>query len=138
MDESVDLWLSAFASSEQDAIKDKIVIGIPFYGKAYGAVKNTSSAYPGLYQTYGRCKTVTYQEIVAGYLSNTGYVRRFHATTHVPWLFNGSTFVSYDDSASIAEKAAYIRVNGLGGAMVWELSQDYNRELIGAVYDGLK
>jgi chitinase len=118
-------------------LANKIVVGIPFYGKKYGSVKNTSTTYPGLYQTYGRCTTVTYQEILKSYNSSTGYTRYSYGQAGVPYLFNGSTFISYDDPASIAAKTGYIKNNNLGGTMVWELSQDNNSELINAVYDGL-
>ncbi len=137
IDDGVKLWVAA-AGSSQGAAKSKLVVGIPFYGKAYGAVKSTDSSYPGLYGLYGKCTTVTYKEIVTGYLSNTAYTRYFHTTAKVPYLFNGATFVSYDDEESIAAKTAYIKAGALGGAMVWELSQDYEGRLIGAVYDRLK
>jgi chitinase len=56
----------------------------------------------------------------------------------VPWLFNGSTFISYDDEQSMGLKAQYIKNKGLGGAMIWELSQDPNRVLLNSLYNGLK
>jgi chitinase len=56
----------------------------------------------------------------------------------VPWLFNGSTFITYEDEQSMNLKAQYIKSKGLSGAMIWELSQDPNRVLLNALYDGLK
>jgi chitinase len=56
----------------------------------------------------------------------------------VPWLFNGSTFIAYDDEQSIGLKASYIKSKGLAGGMIWELSQDPNRILLDALYNGLK
>jgi chitinase len=56
----------------------------------------------------------------------------------VPWLFNGSTFISYEDEQSIGAKAQYIKNKALGGAMIWELSQDPNKVLLNALYNGLK
>lgn len=56
----------------------------------------------------------------------------------VPWLFNGFTFISYDDEQSMGLKAQYIKSKGLGGAAIWELSQDPNKVLLGSLYTGLQ
>ncbi|MBC8060487.1 MAG: glycoside hydrolase, partial [Clostridiaceae bacterium] len=45
---------------------------------------------------------------------------------------------NYDDEQSMGQKAQYIKSKGLGGAMVWELSQDPNRVLLSALYKGLQ
>src|SRR5262249_8106078 len=36
-----------------------------------------------------------------------------------------TTYVTYDDEQSIAEKGSYVRNNGLGGVMIWTISQGY-------------
>jgi chitinase len=41
-----------------------------------------------------------------------------------PWLFDGSTFWTYDDELSIAAKIKYAKQRALGGVMIWELSGD--------------
>jgi chitinase len=40
------------------------------------------------------------------------------------WLFDGTTFWTYDDPAQMLQKALYIRTKGLGGAMMWSLDGD--------------
>jgi chitinase len=35
-------------------------------------------------------------------------------------------------------KTSFIKANGLGGAMMWELSQDPNKVLLSKIYDDLK
>ena len=130
VDQGLQLWLKAIPA-------EKIVVGIPFYGRKYTAVKSINQDYPGLYGTYGRCETITYQDIVKTCFSNSNFKTRFHITTSVPYLFDGSTFISYDDAQSIGKKTAYIQENHLGGVMVWELSQDNNSDLIRAVFNGL-
>jgi chitinase len=44
----------------------------------------------------------------------------------VPWLYDAKSgrMISYDDPESIGNKAAYIRQEGYGGVMIWELSDD--------------
>ena len=41
-----------------------------------------------------------------------------------PWLFDGSTFWTYDDEMSIGAKLKYASQQALGGVMIWELSGD--------------
>lgn len=76
--------------------------------------------------------------IAANFLNAPGFVRYFHSESMVPWLFNGTTFISYDDEQSIGLKAGYIKTNGLAGAMIWELSQDPDRVLLNSLYSSLQ
>ena len=54
------------------------------------------------------------------------------------YLYDGTTFWTYDDPAQILQKTAYIRTEGLGGAMVWSLDgDDDNASLTRAISAGL-
>lgn len=129
VDAGVNAWLNAGFPAE------KLVMGVPFYGYKYD---NTVNANNGLYQTYSGGSAVTYASVAANYLNAPGYTRYFHTSSMVPWLFNGTTFISYEDAQSMGSKAQYIKAKGLGGAMIWELSQDPNRVLLNALYNGLQ
>ncbi|BCN31452.1 glycosyl hydrolase family 18 protein [Anaeromicropila herbilytica] len=129
VDEYVKAWINAgFPAS-------KIVLGVPFYGYIYKAVTNQNN---GLYQTYSGGQSISYASIAANYLNASGYVRYFHSQSMVPWLFNGNTFITYDDEISMAKKAQYMKANSLGGIAMWELSQDPNRVLLNALYEQVK
>lgn len=55
-----------------------------------------------------------------------------------PWLYDGSTFWTFDDPQSIRTKAAFAARNGLGGVMIWELSGDTRGgRLLHAASEGL-
>jgi chitinase len=41
-----------------------------------------------------------------------------------PWLYDGTTFWTYDDEISIGAKLKYAKQESLGGVMIWELSGD--------------
>jgi chitinase len=121
----------------------KLVIGLPFYGYSWHGVENTNN---GLYQTYtGRGveaasgdSTLPYRRIVELMLS--GYNRFWDRVAQVPWLYHADerVMISYDDTESIAAKAAYVRDHELGGMMIWELSQDTPKaDLLSAVYETL-
>lgn len=125
---SVDAWLNAGLPV------DKLVMGVPFYGYKFDKVANSNN---GLHQSYTDGSSISYKEIANSYLNKAGYKRYFNAESKVPYLFNGSTFISYDDEESINLKAQYIKSKGLGGAMIWELSQDPNKVLLNSLYKGL-
>ncbi len=129
VDASINAWLKAGFP------KEKLIMGVPFYGYKYNAVVNGNN---GLYQTFSGGSSLSYGNIEANYLNTSGYLHYFHSESMVPWLFNGSTFISYENEQSMGLKAQYVKNRGLGGAMIWELSQDPNRVLLNALYNGLK
>ena len=54
------------------------------------------------------------------------------------WLFDGTTFWTFDDPLVLLQKTLYIRTHGLGGAMMWELSgDDANATLTRTIHFGL-
>jgi chitinase len=90
-----------------------------------------------LYQTFSGANSISFNRIQKDYLNKTGYRRYFHTRSKVPWLYNGSVFISYEDPESIGIKADYINAGSLGGAMIWELSQDPDRILLNTLYENL-
>ncbi len=115
--------------------KTKLIMGMPFYGVAYNGVTNAKR---GLYQTFTSGSSVSYDTIKSRYLNNPAYMRYEHLDAQVPWLFNGSTFISFDDPQSISMKTKYIKDTGLAGAAIWELSQNTDGTLFHALYDSLQ
>jgi chitinase len=114
----------------------KLVMGVPFYGRAYNQVTNLNN---GLYQSFiGGGSAISYANLDANYINKNGFIRFWEPDSKVPWLFNGSQFISFDDTESIGYKTSYIKANSLGGAMMWELSQDPNKVLLSKIYNDLK
>ena len=72
------------------------------------------------------------------YLPNKSYTRYYGAKGRTPWLFNGSTFITYEDAKSLAEKTAYINAQGLAGAGIWEISQNADGTLLKTLRSNLK
>jgi chitinase len=131
--------------SVQDAVQtfinnevpvNKLIMGIPFYGRVYNQVTNSNN---GLYQPFsGGGSSLSYASLEANYINRNGFIRFWEPDSKVPWLFNGSQFISYDDAESVGYKTSYIKLMGLGGAMMWELSQDPNRILLTKIYNDLR
>lgn len=76
--------------------------------------------------------SMSYADIVRRYFDPAA--RRWDAEARVPYLAlpgptgpHGCGFVSYEDAASIAERAAYAAERGLGGAIVWAINEGYLR-----------
>ncbi|QJD87639.1 glycosyl hydrolase family 18 protein [Cohnella herbarum] len=124
---------------------NKLVLGIPMYGRSWTSCGETNQ---GLYQA---CKGVAPGVIAdgiheygnlekQGWINGNGFVRYWNESAKVPWLYKKSTgtFVSYEDPESIAYKAGYIKSKGLGGAMLWELSQDFNQTLLDKLTNSLR
>ena len=125
IDAAVNAWLKAGFPAE------KLNMGVPFYGYKYN---NVDKANNGLYQSFSAGSSISYKDIASNYLNMKGYTKYFHEESKVPWLFNGSTYISYDNEQSIKLKAQYIKSKGLGGAMIWELSQDPERVLLNSLF----
>ena len=88
--------------------KDKIVVGIPFYGRG-------GSVLPSF---------VNYRDI-----PNQQGVECWDDAAEVPYLAdeNGTLILGYDNPRSIAIKCKYIIDNGLRGGMYWDYSGDNDR-----------
>ena len=107
----------------------KLLVGIPFYGHAYGDVPNVDA---GLFQagkgTPADWKATggDWRVIAATRLTNPNYVRHWEESAQVPWLYDSTTkiWVSYDDPQSVAAKTRYVREHHLGGVVIWELGGD--------------
>lgn len=107
---------------------EKIVVGVPFYARAYGGVRGGGG---GLFQPATPpprewASGLDYRQLASRNLTAQGFTRFWHPEAKVPWLHNDSlgVFISYDDAESIAHKAEYVRAQGLGGIMIWEIGGD--------------
>lgn len=116
--------------------KDKIVIGAAFYSRMW---KNVPDVQAGLHQMAGTSGGYgpDYTELAADYIGTSGYTRYWDDEAKAPYLFDGSTFISYDDEQSIAHKCDYVIREGLAGIMFWEYGCDRTHVLLEAIRAGL-
>ncbi len=126
VDDGISAWLGRGVPPE------KLVLGMPLYGYIYQGVSSRNS---GLYQSFTSAKSVSWDKVKSEYLSRASYQRFRHQQAEVPYLFGNRSFLSYDDQASIAAKAALARRRGLGGVGFWELSQDRSGDLIQSAWN---
>ncbi|KAJ9072451.1 hypothetical protein DSO57_1027351 [Entomophthora muscae] len=134
----------------------KIVGGLAFYGQTFETAERVTAKsqfvkkkppqpHKKISHSVSQSDVYLYKFIRETILSDPqtpkpGYVRYFDKVTQTPYLYKPSThqLITYDDTISIQAKASYIQNNGFGGAMIWELTNDYNNELIDATIRGLK
>lgn len=116
---------------------DKIVIGAAFYARRWDNVPDVNH---GLMQQAGSVGQygAGYGQLTREFIGKNGFVRYWDDRAQAPYLFNGSTFISYDDPQSIACKCAYLREKGLRGIMYWEHASDDTHTLLDAMYRALQ
>jgi chitinase len=114
----------------------KMVLGVPFYGRAWGHVEPTNH---GLFQPGEKTTVKADYKSITDTLIPGGYVRYWDSKASAPYLYDpaSKTFVSYDDLQSIALKAKYARRHNLGGMMFWDYQNDPDEHLLDAVDLGL-
>jgi chitinase len=118
----------------------ELVVGVPFYSRGWTGV---GSANHGLYQSATGPASGTWEagdddyKVVKQRLSS-GFSRYEDPVAGAAWLFDGTTFWTFDDPPIMTAKARYAVQKHLGGIMFWELSGDTpDGELVAAIANGM-
>ena len=116
---------------------NKIVLGIPFYGRMWTGVNAQNN---GLYQKAKSVGAIVDYNIIADKYLNKGFERFWDESAKAPYLWDrdSTRFISYEDTTSLGIKLRFVEEKGLGGAMFWEYSLDKNNELLNTINKYLK
>ena len=116
---------------------NKIVLGIPFYGRMWTGVNAQNN---GLYQKAKTVGAIVDYNIIADKYLGKGFARFWDESAQAPYLWDrdSTRFISYEDTTSLSLKLRFIGEKGLGGAMFWEYSLDKNSELLNTINKYLK
>ncbi|MDE3186407.1 MAG: glycoside hydrolase family 18 protein [Acidobacteriota bacterium] len=132
---SADATVQAFEQAGVPA--EKILLGVPFYGKVWGEVADNDHGLfkPGVKAPGVDAAYSVIEETMLGH----GFTRYWDETARVPYLYSEEKreFVSYEDAESIGAKCEYVRTHGLGGVMFWSYFNDPSGELLAAIDRGL-
>ena len=133
VDNAINAWVKTGAPRRQ------LVLGLPYYSQGWtgittggnGRFATSTGAAPGVFangtEDYKTVKNLTGFKLYRDWRAGNS------------WLFDGTTFWTYDDPAQMLQKTIYIRSKGLGGAMMWSLDgDDTNASLTKAVSFGLR
>lgn len=117
---------------------DRLLMGAAFYSRKWENLNNNENH--GLLEI---CKTgggygPDYTDLKADYINKNGYTEYWDEESAAPYLFNGSTFLSYDNPRSLRAKAAYTKEKGYAGIFYWEHKCDATRELLDTLVDAMK
>ncbi|MFI1990901.1 glycoside hydrolase family 18 protein [Actinoplanes sp. NPDC020271] len=131
----VDLYLDNFVTT--GVAPNRLVLGVPFYSRGW---KGVTDAGNGLFQTAAvitEPAPLDYRTVKS--LRDSGYQRYWDPIAAAAWLFDGSTFWTFDDAETMSVKAAYVKAHTLGGIGVWALSGDDEQgTLLSAIDTGLR
>ncbi|HEY4104109.1 MAG TPA: glycoside hydrolase family 18 protein [Polyangiaceae bacterium] len=121
---------------EAGAPASKLLLGAAFYGRGMNGVRDENH---GLMQSSheGSNFTRSYDEIMPA-LREPSWQRHWDERAQAAFLYDGTSFISYEDEASLRSKARYVHEHGLGGAMFWEYSNNRSGELLHALAAGLR
>lgn len=115
--EGVRLYLEAGVPAE------KLIVGVAFYSRMWKGVPDVNHGWMQMAQTTGGYGP-DFTELCESYINKNGFVRYWDDEAKAPYLYDGDTFISYDDEQSLTEKVQYVNGQGLGGIMYWEYSSD--------------
>jgi chitinase len=115
----------------------KILLGVPFYGHAWAQVPELNH---GLFQP-GQPAPQGYApySLLDGTIAKSGFTRYWDPASSVPYLYDPAkqTFVSYEDTESLALKGKYVLDHRLAGIMFWDYESDPSGQLLAAINHAL-
>ncbi|CAG2112792.1 unnamed protein product, partial [Medioppia subpectinata] len=108
--------------------KEKVLMGVPFYGHTFKlADKNKhyiGAPIAGEGRTpHGEGDNAWYREM-CDLVKNKGWAKEDPDQGHDPISYHDLTWVGYDDPYAAYDKSKWVKDNGYGGIIVWEITQD--------------
>ena len=111
----------------------KMNLGIPAYGRTYANVEAGSTNDKGLYQAFnggavtpsgdGTLKYTEIEKNAGGF--NWVINQNYDAGQATAYDASKKVFITFDNPASVTNKAAFAKSKGLHGLMLWDISGDY-------------
>ena len=132
VDRTINAWI------DRGAARGKLVLGVPYYGRGWTGVTGGRN---GLFGTSTGPAPATYEagyedyKVLRSKVGQDGYRVYRDLRAGTAWLYDGTTFWTYDDPAVLLQKALYIRTERLGGAMIWSLDGDDDRATLTRTLD---
>ncbi len=95
---------------------DKLLLGIPFYGRSFYTT--------GLYKPAQNSQYFDYSAILK--LQAAGWKYHWDNCSQVPYLVSptGKTYLSFDDRRSVELKCRYVLAKKAAGVIIWEIKAD--------------
>lgn len=113
--------------------KEKLLMGAAFYSRKWDNIEDRNHGFLQIAKTGGGYGP-NYQKLAEEYINKNGYIAYWDDEAKAPYLFNGSTFITYDDPKSITYKCDYVLEEGYGGIFYWEHNCDQTGTLLDTIY----
>ncbi len=119
---------------EQNGVpKEKLLMGAAFYSRQWENIADINHGFLQLSKTGGGYGP-DFEVLQKDFIDKNGYTYFWDDEAKAPYLFNGSTFISYDNEQSLQEKCRYVNQKQYGGLFYWEHSCDRTGTLLNAIY----
>jgi len=102
----------------------KLLLGIPFYAYQWNNVAPGGSF--GLNSKGDPVRGNLNQSTAATLMQAPNAQLHRDPLSQAPWIYDGNTFLTFEDAVSLKAKRNYVHQLGIGGYMIWELSGDTN------------
>ena len=102
--------------------KEKLVLGVPFYGIGFGSATAPGQDFSGLSSLGGFPE---YKDLKTA-INSGDYSHSAEGDPKGPYIYSNSKneIIFYNDSSTLAQKGKMVVDEGYAGAMIWELCQD--------------
>jgi chitinase len=131
VDKSIKAYLKAGIPPE------KLVVGAAFYSKQFQDVPDGGAYGLGQITTNRSAYGPDYTEIAGRLEADPAFTKHWDDGAKACWLYDGSTFITYEDPRAIGEKCAYVKKQGLRGVMYWVHGADKTGALFEALREGI-
>ena len=115
---------------------EKLIVGAAFYCRTFSGVPDINKGLLQPSKSIGEYGP-EYKELKE-FIKDKNFKEYWDENAEASYLFNGSTFISFESAEAIRRKVRYVKEKGLLGIMYWEHSCDESRELLGAMHDEMR
>ena len=113
---------------------EKMVVGAAFYSRQFDGVPNVGDGLLQPSESVGMAGP-SYGELTEEFRKAGDYTEYWDEDAEAAYLYNGSTFISFESPEAIRRKCLYVKEKGLKGIMYWEHGCDLTRELLNTMYE---
>ncbi|KAK3870939.1 hypothetical protein Pcinc_023874, partial [Petrolisthes cinctipes] len=115
---------------KQGAPSQKIMVGMPFYGRTFTLANTTKFDIGAPVTGGGREGRYTQEEGFMSYYEVCEFLYEDNTTLvwdneqQVPFAYNSNQWIGFDDERSLEVKGDWLKSEGLGGVMIWSVDMD--------------
>ena len=112
---------------------EKLVVGAAFYSRQFEGVADVNNGLLQPSESVGMAGPA-YGDLTEEFIRQGGYTRYWDEDAEAAYLWNGSTFITYESPEAIRRKCRYVLEKGLLGIMYWEHGCDPTGELLDTIH----